>query len=85
MQPANVSRLRGLLRNEDDKLLILETKGMYLCGSDDMTYKQNLRATFRMPFEDTWREQVRELVLGQVRYRRTDTVARSRRNPHVGA
>lgn len=80
-----VSRLRGLLRNEDGNLLILETKGMYLCGSNDMTYKQNLRATFRMAFEDTWPEQVHELVLGQVRYRRTDTVARSRRNPHAGA
>ena len=71
-------------RKEDGKLLILETKGVHLKGSEDTSYKKKLLATledayaaafergqiqfneppatFRMMFEDRWREQVSELL-----------------------
>ena len=71
-------------RREDGKLLILETKGIHLKGSEDTSYKKKLLATledaysaafergqiqfneppatFRMMFEDRWREQVSELL-----------------------
>ena len=71
-------------RKEDGKLLILETKGVHLKGSEDTSYKKKLLATledayaaafergqiqfneppatFRMMFEDRWKEQVSELL-----------------------
>ena len=71
-------------RKEDGKLLILETKGIHLKGSEDTSYKKKLLATledayaaafergqiqfneppatFRMLFEDRWKEQVSELL-----------------------
>ena len=78
-------------RREDGKLLILETKGMHLEGSEDTSYKKRLLATledaysaafergqiqfneppatFRMMFEDTWQEQVSELLNEQYQSR----------------
>ncbi len=71
-------------RKDDGKLLILETKGIHLKGSDDTGYKKKLLAileeaystafergqmkisepptTFRMMFEERWKEQVSELL-----------------------
>ena len=78
-------------RREDGKLLILETKGIHLKGSEDTSYKKKLLATledaysaafergqiqfnepaaaFRMMFEDTWQEQVSELLNEQYQSR----------------
>ena len=71
-------------RKDDGKLLILETKGIHLKGSDDTGYKKKLLetleeaysaafergqmkigeppTTFRMMFEERWKEQVSELL-----------------------
>ena len=72
-------------KEDDGKLLILETKGTHLQGNEDTNYKKNLLETlektyktaldrgtmkvkesppavFSMLFEDTWKEQIGELV-----------------------
>ncbi len=81
----------------DGKLLVLETKGLHLKGSEDTGYKKKLLetlenayasaldrgairvgeppATYRMMFEDRWREQVHELVEGHERYQRSSPPA----------